>query len=87
MLGRTTWDKLPVRIFENFEIVQVKRGQFQIFKNHECDLSQMSPRRNMITGQSHQTSKKFALKLSLNSGQLQISGQLQNNTFNGAMSI
>ena len=50
MLVRTTWDKLPVRIFENFEIAQVKRGQLQIFKNHECDLSQMSPRRNMITG-------------------------------------
>ena len=41
MLGRTTWGKSPALIFENFEIAQVKRGQFQIFKNHECDLSQM----------------------------------------------
>ena len=50
MLGRTTWGKSPALIFENFEIAQVKRGQFQIFKNHECDLSQMFPKRNMITG-------------------------------------
>ena len=28
MLGRAIWDKLPESIFENFEFVRVKRGQF-----------------------------------------------------------
>ena len=31
MFGRAIWDKLPEYIFENFEIVRLKRGQFQIF--------------------------------------------------------
>ena len=32
MFGRTIWDKLPEYIFEHFEIVQVKRVQFQNFQ-------------------------------------------------------
>ena len=32
MLGRVIWDKLSKCIFENFEIDEVKRGQFQIFQ-------------------------------------------------------
>ena len=32
MLERAIWDKLPVCIFENFEIAQVKQEQFQIFQ-------------------------------------------------------
>ena len=32
MLGRAIWDKLPECIFEHFEIVIVKQGQFQNFK-------------------------------------------------------
>ena len=32
MLGRAIWDKLLHCIFENFEIAQVKRGQFQNFQ-------------------------------------------------------
>ena len=47
MFGRTTWDKLPECIFENFEIDRVKRGQFQNFQNHEGDLSQKFPEPNM----------------------------------------
>ena len=39
MFARAIWDKLPESIFENFEIAQVEWGQFQIFKNHEGDLS------------------------------------------------
>ena len=31
MFGRVNWDKLPKWIFENFEIVRVKQGQFQYF--------------------------------------------------------
>ena len=47
MFGRAIWDKLPECIFENFEIVRVKRGQFQNFKYHEGDLYQKSPEPNM----------------------------------------
>ena len=32
MSGRAIWDKLPECIFENFEMAQVKRGQFQNFQ-------------------------------------------------------
>ena len=32
MFGRVIWDKLPECIFGNFEIAQVKRGQFQNFQ-------------------------------------------------------
>ena len=48
MLGRAIWNKLPLSIFENFEIPRVKRGQFQNFqKSQEGDLSQKSPEPNM----------------------------------------
>ena len=29
---RAIWDKLPERIFENFQIARVKRGQFENFQ-------------------------------------------------------
>ena len=32
MFGRAIWDELPQCIFENFEIVRVKRGRFQNFQ-------------------------------------------------------
>ena len=32
MFVREIWKKLPNYIFENFEIVQVKRGQYQNFQ-------------------------------------------------------
>ena len=32
MFWRAIWDKLPECIFENFEVVRVKRGQFQSFQ-------------------------------------------------------
>ena len=32
MVGKAIWDELPECIFENFEITQVKRGQFQNFQ-------------------------------------------------------
>ena len=32
MFGKAIWDKLPERIFENFETVRVKQGQFQNFQ-------------------------------------------------------
>ena len=40
MFVREIWDKLPECIFENFE----KILNFKIFKNHEGDLSQKSPK-------------------------------------------
>ena len=35
MFGRAIWDELPERIFENFEIDRVKRGQFQNFQKSQ----------------------------------------------------
>ena len=32
MFERTIWDKLPQRIFKNFESARVKRGHFQNFQ-------------------------------------------------------
>ena len=32
MFGRAIWDKLHECIFENFEIAQVKRGQFRNYQ-------------------------------------------------------
>ena len=32
MFGRAIWDKLPERIFENFEIARVKGGKYQTFQ-------------------------------------------------------
>ena len=32
MFGGVIWDKMPECIFENLEIAQVKRGQFQNFQ-------------------------------------------------------
>ena len=32
MFGRATWNKLPKYIFEDFEVAQIKRGQFQSFQ-------------------------------------------------------
>ena len=47
MFGRAIWDKLPERIFENLEIVRVRRGQFQNFQNREGCLSQNYPEPNI----------------------------------------
>ena len=47
MFARGIWDNLLNCIFENFEIVPVKLGQFINFKNHEGDLSQKLPEPNM----------------------------------------
>ena len=50
MFGRAIWDKLLQYNFEIFKIARVKRGQFQNFQNHVCDLFQKSPKPNVITG-------------------------------------
>ena len=42
MFGRAILDKLPECILENFEMARVK-CDFKIFKNHDDDLSQISP--------------------------------------------
>ena len=48
MFLKAIWDKLPICIFESFEIARVKREkQFQIFEYHKGDLSQKSPKPNM----------------------------------------
>ena len=63
------------------EITRVKRGQFlNVQKSREWFIPKTARTKHVITGQSDQTSKYFLLKLiSFNSG------QLQNNTDNGAM--
>ena len=73
MLERAIWDKLPESIFENIEIARVKRGWF---------IPKIARNKHVITGESHQANKLFVLKLISFK-----SGQLQNNTVNGAMSI
>ena len=47
MFKGANWDKLPERIFENFEIARVKREQFQNFQKSRGDLSQKLPKPNM----------------------------------------
>ena len=47
MFGRNIWLNYPNKIFENFEIAQIKRGHFKIFKIHVGDLSQRLPEPNM----------------------------------------
>ena len=47
MFGRVVWYKMPERNFENFEITQVKQGNFTIFKNRKGDLFHKLPKLNM----------------------------------------
>ena len=72
-LERTIWDKLSESNFETIEIARVKRGWF---------IPKFARNKHVITGESHQANKLFVLKLISFK-----SGQLQNNTVNGAMSI
>ena len=75
------WDKLPESIFGNF-------GGSKFSKITGGDLSPKSPEPNLWLLVNHTKPKNTVLKLiSFNSRQLQNSGQLQNNTVNGAMSI
>ena len=51
MFGRTIWDKLRECIFENFEIAQVKRGQFQNFqKSRRWIIPKIARTKHVITG-------------------------------------
>ena len=51
MFARGIWDKLPRCIFENFEIAQVKRGQFQTFqKSRGWFIPKFGRTKHMITG-------------------------------------
>ena len=49
MFVRAIWDKLPECIFKIY-LIQIHEGNFEVFKNHEGDLSQKSPESNMVTG-------------------------------------
>ena len=47
MFGRAIWDKWPEGVFENFEIAQVKREQYQNFqKSRGNNLFPKSPEPN-----------------------------------------
>ena len=51
MFGRATWNKLPKCIFENSEISQVKRGQFQnIKKSRGWFIPKIARTKHVITG-------------------------------------
>ena len=51
MFGREIWDKLLECIFENFEIAQVKRGQFQNFqKSRGWFIPKITQTKHVITG-------------------------------------
>ena len=51
MFGRAIWDKLPKCILENFEIVRVKRGQFQnVHKSGRWVIPKIARTRHVITG-------------------------------------
>ena len=81
MFGRAIWDKLLECIFETF-------WNFKIFKNHEGALSQKLLKPNMWLLVNHTKPTNTVLKLiSLDSPQLQNSGQLQNNTVSDIMLI
>ena len=50
MFQRAIWGKLPQRIFENFEIARVKRGQFQYFqKSRGRFIKKMARTKHVIT--------------------------------------
>ena len=81
MFGRAIWDKLLECIFETF-------WNCKIFKNHEGALSQKLLKPNMWLLVNHTKPTNTVLKLiSLDSPQLQNSGQLQNNTVSDIMLI
>ena len=51
MFGRAIWDKLPDYIFEKFEIVRVKRGEFQNFqKSRGWFIPKIARTKHVITG-------------------------------------
>ena len=72
MLGRAVWDKLPECIFENFEIPQAKRGQFQIFeksrgynKHFVLKLVSFNSRQLQISERATQNSTSLLLTLNI----------------------
>ena len=95
MFGRAVWDKFLKCIFEHFEIAPVKLGQFQNFQKSQGWLSQklLQPNMWLLVNYTKPTSPLYwNYLLSVGnyksaSRQLENSGQLQNNTINGAMLI
>ena len=81
MFGRTIWDKLPECIFENFEIAH----------SETIAVSKFSKTTKVIYPKSTwllvKPKKQFLMKLIfLTAGNYKsVSGQLQNNSVNGAM--
>ena len=51
MFGRSIWDELPECIFENFEIAQVKREQFQnTQKSRGWFIPKIARTKHVVTG-------------------------------------
>ena len=72
MFRRVIWDNLPECIFEK--------------KSWDWFIPKIARTEHVIAGLSHQTNKHFVLKLTADNYK-SASGQLQNNTVYGAMSI
>ena len=87
MFGRAIWDKLPECIFENFEI---KREHFQISKNHEGDLSQISPEANiwLLVNHTKPSNTLYLNEYLLIAGNYKSAGgQFKNNSIDGTILI
>ena len=96
MLGRVSWDKFPECSFLNFEIVRVKRGQFQIFQKSRGWLIPKTTRnKHVFTGINTKPANNLywnwyllrAGNYKSASRKLQNSEQLKNDNVNGAMSV
>ena len=87
MFGRANWDKLWEHIFKNFEIAWVKRHGWLFQKSPEPNkwllVNYIKPRNTLYWNQHLLTAGNCKSV----SSQLQNSGQLQNNTVNGEMTI
>ena len=90
MFVRAIWDKLPECIFENLKLPERNEGNFKVFKNHEGNLSPKLPESNMWLLVNYTKAKNnlyWNWYLLTAGNYTSTSGQLQNNTVNGAMLI
>ena len=83
MFGRAIWDKLPEYILENFDIALVKQAPKIAGTNHVMTADRNKPISTLYWNQYLLAASSYKSA----SGQLQKSGQLQNNVVNGEMAI
>ena len=66
MFGRAIWDELPECIFENCEIVRVKREQFLNFQKWWANTNQRAGNYRSATGQLQNNSINCAMLFTMN---------------------